>query len=77
MYADKLRKRALAQLGLIDRVLTNPEAVDTLEDYAESLEPAYRKSLERIAWLLRRANHPTVEKKPLASVSSHKGARKS
>lgn len=76
MYADKLRKRALAQLGLIDRVLTNPEAVDTLEDYAESLEPTYQKSLERIAWLLRRANRPTGEKKPLASVGSHRNSRK-
>lgn len=76
MYADKLRKRALAQLGLIDRVLTNPEAVDSLEDYAESLEPNYRKSLERIAWLLRRANRPTAEKKPLASVASHRASRK-
>lgn len=76
MYADKLRKRALAQLGLIDRVLTNPEAVDTLEDYAESLEPTYQKSLERIAWLLRRANRPAGEKKPLASVGSHRNSRK-
>lgn len=76
-YADKLRKRALAQLGLIDRVLTNPEAVDTLEDYAESLEPSYQKSLERIAWLLRRSNRPANEKKTLTSVSSQRNSRKS
>lgn len=68
-YADTLRKRALAQLGLIDRVLTNPETVDTLEDYSKALEPGYRKSLERVAWLLRRANSPTMEKKTLARLN--------
>lgn len=68
--ADIQRKRALAQLGLIDRVLMSPEAVDTLEDYDQAFDPCYRRSLERVAWLLRRANSPTMEKKILASLNT-------
>lgn len=51
--ADNLRKKALAQLGLINRVLSSPEAVETLEDYSQILAPGDIKSLERVAWILR------------------------
>ena len=56
--ADNLRKKALAQLGLINRVLSSPEAVETLEDYHQVFTPGDIKSLERVAWILR-SHRPT------------------
>lgn len=51
--ADKLKKHVLAQLGIIDRVLMQPEAIDKLEDHDRTFAPGNRKSLECVASLLK------------------------
>lgn len=72
--ADRVRRLALAQLGLIDRVLTNPDAVDTLEDYDAAIPESYRKSLERVARLLR-AHRPTAEIASLGKIGGERRRR--
>lgn len=74
--ADNLRKQALAQLGLIDRVLTNPDAVDTLEDYSQVFTAGDLRSLERVARLLRSAR-PAGEVTTLGSVGAERRLRDS
>ncbi|MBI2277657.1 MAG: hypothetical protein HYU74_09920 [Dechloromonas sp.] len=76
LEADNLRKQALAQLGLIDRVLMNPEAADSLEDYSEVFSAGDLRSLERVAWLLRSAR-PAGEVTPLGSVGAERRLRDS
>lgn len=49
---DVLKSRVLAQLGLIDKVLTNPSSIDKLEDYDATFAPGNRKSLELVASIL-------------------------
>lgn len=74
LEADNLRKRALAQLGLIDRVLLNPDAVDSLDDYSQVFPAADLRSLERVAWLLRSAR-PGGEVTSLGSVAGERRLR--
>ena len=51
--AEKLKKHVLAQLGIIDRVLMQPEAIDKLEDHDRTFAPGNMKSLEYVASLLK------------------------
>jgi hypothetical protein len=48
-----VKQRVLAQLSLIDRVLTNPISIDNLEDYDATFAPGNRRNLERVASILR------------------------
>lgn len=53
LEAENLMKRVLAQLDLIDRVLTNPNSIEKIEDYDQTFAPGNRKNLELVASLLK------------------------
>jgi hypothetical protein len=74
--ADNLRKKALAQLGLINRVLSSPEAVETLEDYNQVFAPGDIKSLERVAWILR-SHRPAGDVARLGNIGAERRLRES
>lgn len=57
---DKLTKRVLAQLDLIDKVLSNPSAVEKIEDYDQTFAAGNRKNLELVATLLKAGNLPVT-----------------
>lgn len=48
-----LKQRVLAQLSLIDRVLTNPSSIDNIENYDATFAPGNRRNLETVASLLK------------------------
>ncbi|WP_211474645.1 hypothetical protein [Collimonas humicola] len=52
LETDQLKKRVLAQLELIDRVLTNPNSIGKIEDYDQTFAPGNRKNLELVASIL-------------------------
>ncbi|MEM4987659.1 hypothetical protein V8G57_09705 [Collimonas sp. H4R21] len=52
LETDNLKKRVIAQLDLIDRVLTNPRSIDKIEDYDQTFASGNRKNLELVASLL-------------------------
>ena len=74
--ADNLRKKALAQLGLINRVLSSPEAVETLEDYGQVFAAGDLQSLERVAWILR-SHRPKGDVANLGSLGAERRLRES
>lgn len=49
---ENLKNRVLAQLNLIDRVLTNPKSIENIEDYDQTFAPGNRKNLGLVASLL-------------------------
>jgi len=53
--AEGLKEHVLAQLDLIDKVITNPSAVERIEDYDVTFAPGNRKNLELVATLLKSA----------------------
>lgn len=55
LEAENLKERVVAQLDLIDRILTNPSSFDRIEDYDKIFAPGNRKNLELVASLLKSA----------------------
>ena len=56
LVAESLKKRVLAQLDLIDRVLSNPSSINKIEEYDSTFAPGNRKNLELVATLLNAQN---------------------
>jgi hypothetical protein len=55
---EGMKRRVIAQLDLIDKVLTNPKSIEKIEDYDQTFAPGNRKNLELIAVLLCSAQTP-------------------
>lgn len=55
LETEKLKKLVLAQLDLIDKVITNPNAIEKIEIYDQTFAPGNRKNLELVASLLKTA----------------------
>jgi len=53
LETEKLKEHVLAQLDLIDKVITNPSAIERIEDYDQTFAPGNRKNLELVASLLK------------------------
>jgi hypothetical protein len=72
--AARLRNQAQELLGLIDRVLLNPETIESLDEYDQILPAGYRHSLERVARLLR-PPRPTAEVAKLGKTGTERRFR--
>lgn len=55
LETEKLKEHVLAQLDLIDKVITNPNAIDNIESYDQTFALGNRKNLEFVASLLKAA----------------------
>lgn len=54
---EKIMNRVIAQLALIDKVLTIPNTIEKIEDYDDTFAIGNRKNLELVASLLKSVNH--------------------
>lgn len=53
--AENLKSRVLVQLELIDKVLSEPDSIDKIEDYDNTFAPGNLKNLELVANTLKKA----------------------
>lgn len=50
---EKIKSRVTAQLDMIDKVLTNPSAIDKVEDYDQTFAVGNRRNLELVASIIK------------------------